>query len=251
MAELPLEGRRIVVTRPREQAAELAEALEQLGAEAVIVPLVAIEPVEDERPLAAALRELDSYGWVVVTSANGVAAAQRARSGAAFGAAARVAAVGPGTARAVRELGVEPAFVPDVYAAEEIAAGLGPLEGIRVLLLQADIASPSLAEELRDRGAKLDAIVAYRTVETTPSPAGLAELERGADAIVLASGSAARSLAAVGLSSPFRETQVVCIGPKTAEAARDAGLTVGLVAHEASAEGIIHALVSHFGETMQ
>ena len=250
MAELPLEGRRIVVTRPREQAAELAEALERLGAEAVIVPLVAIEPVEDERPLAASLRELDSYGWVVVTSANGVAAAQRARSGAAFGG-ARVAAVGPGTARAVRELGVEPAFVPDVYAAEEIAAGLGPLEGIRVLLLQADIASPSLAEELRDRGAKLDAIVAYRTVETTPSPAGLAELERGADAIVLASGSAARSLAAVGLSSPLRETQLVCIGPKTAEAARDAGLTVGLVAHEASAEGIINALVSHFGETMQ
>ena len=250
MADLPLQGRRIVVTRPREQAEELAEGLERLGAEVVIVPLVAIEPVEDERPLAAALRELDSYGWVVVTSANGVAAVQRALPGAAFGA-ARVAAVGPATARAVQELGVDPSFVPDLYAAEEIAAGLGPLEGMRVLLLQADIASPSLAEELRDRGAKLDAIVAYRTVEMTPSPAELAELERGVDAIVLASGSAARSLAALGLSSPLRETQLVCIGPKTAEAARAAGLTVGLVAHEASAEGIIHALVSHFGETMQ
>lgn len=250
MTELLLQGRRIVVTRPREQAKELAEGLERLGAEVVIVPLVAIESVEDERPLTAALRELDNYGWVVVTSANGVAAVQRTLPDAVFGA-ARVAAVGPATARAAQELGVEPAFVPDVYAAEEIAAGLGPLEGIRVLLLQADIASPSLAEELRDRGAKLDAIVAYRTVEMTPSPAEIAELDRRADAVVLASGSAARSLAALGLSTSLRETQLVCIGPKTAEAARAAGLTVGLVAHEASAEGIIDALVSHFGETMQ
>lgn len=248
MAELPLEGRRIVVTRPREQGAELAEALERLGAEVVIAPLVAIEPVEDGRPLAAALRELDSYGWVVFTSANGVAAVQRTLPGASFGA-ARVAAVGPATVRAVQELGVEPCFVPDVYAAEEIAAGLGPLEGVRILLLQADIASANLAEELRSRGAKLDAIVAYRTVEARPSPAELAELERGADAIVLASGSAARSLAALGLASCIREALLVCIGPKTAQAAREAGLTVGLVAHEASAEGIIHALVSHFGES--
>jgi len=249
VAELPLRGRRIVVTRPREQAAELAEALERLGADVASVPLVSIEPVEDERPLAAALRELDAYAWVVFTSTNGVAAAGRVSPGASYGA-AKIAAVGPATADAVRGLGVDPAFVPDVYAAEEIAAGLGPIQGVRFLLVQADIASPTLAEELRERGAKVDAIVAYRTVEAKPSAAEIAELERGADAIVLASGSAVRSLVALGVPS-IRGAELVCIGPKTAEAARKAGLPVGLVAHEATAEGIIHSLVSHFAETTQ
>ena len=247
---LPLQGRRIVVTRPREQAAELVEALEALGADVATVPLVSIEPVEDERSLAAALRELDAYAWVIFTSANGVAAVERALPGVSF-AGAKIAAVGPATADAVRGLGVDPSFVPDVYAAEEIAAGLGPLEGVRILLVQADIASPSLAEELRGRGAKLDTIVAYRTVEAKPSAAEIAALERGADAIVLTSGSAARCLAGLGLRSGTAETQLVSIGPKTAEAAREAGLRVGLVAHEATAEGIIHALVSHFEERVQ
>jgi hydroxymethylbilane synthase len=245
----PLQGRRIVVTRPHAQALALADELERHGATPVLVPLVAIEPVEQSAALRDAVRNLAGYDWVVFTSANGVSAL---RDLAPDLDEVRVAAVGPATAGAVRELGAEPEFVPERFSAEEIAAGIGSLDGTRVLLPQADVADPHLASSLRARGAHVDVIAAYRTVTVEPSEAGRAALAQGADAIVLASGSAARSLAALAeSSSAVREalarSLLVSIGPKTAEAVRDAGLPEGIVADEASADGIIHALSSHFG----
>jgi uroporphyrinogen-III synthase len=240
---LVLSGRQIVVTRPREQAGPLAEGLERLGATVSIVPLVGIEPVEDMSRLDAALPALAAYDWIVFTSANGVVAVGERLTGTL--AEAKVAAVGPATAEAVRALGVEPAFVPERFAAEEIAAGLEPVEGSRVLLPQADIAEPQLADKLRSCGATVDVIAAYRTIQIEPSASGISTIRR-ADAVILASGSAARSLAR--LDGVGDGALVVCIGPKTAEAARDAGLQVGLVADEATADGIIQALVEHFGQ---
>jgi uroporphyrinogen III methyltransferase/synthase len=240
VAERPLEGRRIVVTRPRKQAEALAGTLRGLGADALVFPLVEIKPADDLDAIAAA--DPGAYDWVVFTSASAVAtvgAGLRHATGDV-----RVATVGPATAEAVRTLGVEPAFVPERFAAEEIASGLEPLAGTRVLLPQADIANPGLAEELRRRGATVDALTAYRTVEVERTSEELTQL-RAADAVVLASGSAARSLARQGGAGP---ALVVCIGPKTAEVARAEGLEVGLVAPEATSEGIIHALTSHFGE---
>jgi uroporphyrinogen-III synthase len=243
MVERPLEGRRIVVTRPPSQSDALAGELARLGATSLVVPLVRIELLEDKTALAAALGDLDRYDWVVFTSANGVAAV---RGLAANLGEAKVAAVGPATAAAARALGVEPSFVPERFAAEEIVAGLEPLSGARILVAQADIADPGLAEELRKRGAIVDAIPAYRTVEVEYSASELAEL-RSADVVVLASGSAARSLASRGGAGDG--ALIVCIGPRTAEVAREVGLPVGLVAREATADGIIDALVSHFGES--
>ncbi len=141
-------------------------------------------------------------------------------------------------------LGVEPSFVPERFAGEELAAGLGPLGEARILLPQADIADPGLAEELRGRGAVVDVLPTYRTVEVELTAAELAEL-RSAHVVVLASGSAARSLASHGGAA---DALVLCIGPKTAVAAREVGLPVGLVAHEATSEGMIQALVLHFQE---
>jgi uroporphyrinogen III methyltransferase/synthase len=226
----PLAGRRIAVTRPHDQAAPLAAALLDLGASVTVLPLIEIQSVGDVRAGTA-------YDWVIFTSVNAVAAVGVPRG-------PRVATVGPVTAAAVREHGIEPAFVPERFAAEEIAAGLEPLAGARILLPQADLARPELAEELRRRGAVVDAVVAYRTVDVTCTAEQLAELRSG-DVVVLASGSAARSLARQGGAGQAR---VLCIGPGTAEAARAAGLEVGLVAREATSEGIIHALTSHFGE---
>jgi uroporphyrinogen III methyltransferase/synthase len=244
----PLEGRRIVVTRPREQATELAERLERLGAVVSVVPLIEIGPTEDPRALDAALDDPGSYDWIVFTSANGVAAVAERLWVSLEG--LRVAAVGPATAAAVRALGIEPAFVPGRFGADDIADGLGPLDGAQVLLPQADIADPGLAEELRARGATVNAVAAYRTVEIEPAMSGILPL-RVADAIVLASPSAARSLAALSASlEGVRDRPLVaCIGPTTARAARGAGLPVGLVADEASAEGIIDALASHFAKS--
>lgn len=245
MSELPLAGKRVVVTRPESKA--LADSLELLGAEVSIVPLIEIRPVEDPRELDAAVQKLSDYDWVVFTSVNGVAAVGE-RLG-AIEAETRVAAVGPITAEAVRALEVEPSFVA-ARASEDIAEGLGSLDGKRVLLLHADIADARLADELRERGADVDSVVAYRTIQVEPTLWGVLPL-RIADAIVLASGSAVRSLASIA-GSPEGigdSTVLVCIGPKTAAVAREVGLPVGAVADETSADGIIRALVSHFGQS--
>jgi uroporphyrinogen-III synthase len=251
--EQPLSGRRIVVTRPREHAASLVGDLEDLGASAVVMPLIQIEPMSDEEAaeLEEVLSHVEAYDWIVFTSANGVAAVQEHLSGRLAG--VRIAAVGPATAAAVRALGIEPAFVPPRYAAEEIVEGLGDLEGCRVLLPQADIADPWLAQRMRVAGATVDTVVAYRTVRLDPSVIEAAELEAGVDAVILASGSAARSLAALAAKFPrvaksLHRTLIVAIGPKTANAAEEVALPVGLVADVASSQGIIHALTSYFGE---
>ena len=238
MGDGPLVGLSVVVTRPREHAGVLVRGLEKHGAEAPVVPLIAIEPVADGGELAR-LVERGDHDWIVFTSANAVRAVApllpRVR--------ARFAAVGPVTASSLRELGLEPAFVPDRFEAGEIAHGLEPLEGLRVLLPQSEIAEPTLADELESRGAAVDVAEAYRTVPRRPPEEELASL-RDADAILLASGSAARSLARLG---DVGKARLVCIGPTTAEAAREAGLQVGLVAEEATGQGMIEAVVSHFG----
>lgn len=243
----PLAGRRIAVTRPREQGAALAAALERLGATVALVPLVEIVPADDSTELDHAVRKLARYDWVVFTSVNGVAAVRGRLQAPELLGEVRVAAVGPATAAAVSELGVEPAFVPEEYRGAALADGLSALDGRRVLLPQGDLASPLLAEELRDQGAIVDAVVAYRTAARRPSDEELRDLER-TDAIVLASGSAARSLAPLAAESDaIGERFLVCIGPRTATVARETGLRVGLVADEASADGIIQALTTHFG----
>jgi uroporphyrinogen-III synthase len=244
MAEKTLQGRRIVITRP--ESKPLAEALELLGAEVSIVPLIEIRPVEDPRALDAASERLAQYDWIVFTSVHGVAAVGERLSGIGE---TRIAAVGPVTAASVRALGIEPSFVAG-RASEDIAGGLGSLEGARVLLPQADIADPRLGEELRERGAVVEVVVAYRTIQVEPSLWGVLPL-RIAHAIVVASGSAVRSLSSIAgsLEGLGDSTTLVCIGPKTAAVAREVGLPVGLVADETTADGIIRALVSHFGET--
>ena len=221
MAEQPLSGRRIVVTRP--ESGRLAGELERLGAEVTIVPLIEIRPAEDRRALEDAIASFGEYDWIVLTSVNGVAAVERGLTGLAG---PKVAAVGPVTADAIRSHGLEPAFVA-TRASE-------------------DIADPRLAEELRSKGAHVDVVIAYRTVLVEPPMWGILPL-RIADAVVLASGSACRSLAAAGGAGGG--AMLVCIGPKTAKVAREVGLRVGLVADETTSDGIIRTLVSHFGDT--
>lgn len=240
MADQPLAGKRVVVARP--EAKTLVEELERLGAEVTLVPLIEIRPAEDRRALEEAVARFGDYDWIVLTSVNGVAAVGDGLVGLAG---SKVAAVGPATADAIRERGVEPAFVAS-RASEDIAAGLGELEGKRVLMPQADIAEPALAEELRGRGAEVDVVIAYRTVLVEPPVWEIPPL-RIADAVVLASGSACRSLAAAGGAG--EGAMLVCIGPKTAKVAREVGLEVGLVADETTSDGIIRSLVSHFEES--
>jgi len=243
VADNPLAGRRIVVTRP--EAKPLVDELIGLGAEVTLVPLIEIRPADDRHALEDALARLETYDWLILTSVNTVAALGDSLH-VGLSPRVRVAAIGPVTADAIRERGIEPAFVA-TRASEDIAGGLGRIEGSRILLPQADIADPHLADELRGKGAEVDAVIAYRTVLVEPPMWGILPL-RIADAVVLASGSACRSLAAAGGAG--EGVLLVCIGPKTAKVAREVGLKVGLVADETTSDGIIRTLVTHFGESM-
>jgi uroporphyrinogen-III synthase len=259
----PLAGRHIVITRPLDQARELAVALEALGARVTALPAIAIEPVDDPTALDAAIQELDTYDWLVFTSVNGVGAfgarlAALGRTWADRGR-ARVAAIGPATARALAEAGVLPDLMPETYVAEALGEALGNVAGQRILLPRADIAREALARELEVRGAEVSGIAAYRTVsQPIPQPTlarlvgDAASTGERADAITFTSSSTVRalveSLRAVGgdARSSLAGIALAAIGPITASTLRENGLEPALVAEEYSAPGLVRALVAYF-----
>jgi uroporphyrinogen-III synthase len=242
----PLAGRRIVITRPAERAARLADRLRALGAVPVVFPTIRIEAA-DSAPLVAAARDLDAFDWVVFTSASGVDAffAHLAEAGRDARDVARrqVAAIGPVTAQALRERGVEPALVPAEYVAEAILAALGDVGGRSFLLPRADIAREALAEGLRARGARVTEVTAYRTRGADGPPPDLA----GADAVTFTSSSTVRHFVAAGGAAAAPGAKVVCIGPVTAATARELGLAVDAVAQDYTEDGLIQALEGAFG----
>jgi len=235
----PLAGRRIVITRPRERARRLAERLRSLGAEPIEFPTVRIEAAEPG-PLDDAVQGLERYDWIVFTSANGVEAfwTRLAAAGKDARALARrkVAAIGPVTAQALRERGVEPALVPGEYVAEAILTSLGDVRGLRFLLPRADIAREALAAGLRAGGAVVTEVAAYRTVGVGAVPPDLSL----ADAVTFTSSSTVRHFVASGAHAG--RAKVVCIGPVTAATARELGLTVHAVATTYTEDGLIQAL---------
>jgi uroporphyrinogen III methyltransferase / synthase len=205
---------KIVVTRSEDQADPLVARLEALGHEVVRCPLIRTESLGDE-PI-----DPSPYDWVVVTSRNGARELARRLTSRPQ----RIAAIGPGTAEALREHGLEADLVPAVHTQEGLLAELPPG---RVLLAAAEGARRLLTDE---RGA--DFLPLYRTVELRPpAPVG--------DVALLASASAARALAATGARLP-----VVAIGPQTAAEARDHGLDVVAVADSHDLEGLLDVVSS-------
>lgn len=254
----PLLGKHIAITRPREQAAALAERLEALGARVSLLSAVSIEPLEDTSALDAAIARLGGYDWLVFTSVNGVrAVAERLRATGhtwAERGLARVAAIGPATAQALNDQGVAVDLTPDEYVAEGILEGMSMVAGQRMLLARADIARRTLADELRLRGAEVDEIAAYRTVA---QPVAASLLQRAlrddrVDAMTFTSSSTAmgvlQGLEAMGLDprEALRGVALAAIGPITAATLREHGLTPTLVAEEYTMQGLTDALVAYF-----
>lgn len=258
---LPLAGRRIAITRPREQADALAQRLEALGARVTLLAAIRIAPIEDHAPLDAAIARLGSYDWLVFTSVNGVAAftGRLAATGHTWDkrGLAQVAAIGPATAAALERAGVPVALMPDEYVAEGILDGLGMVAGQRLLLARADIARRTLAEGLRLRGAEVDEVAAYRTI---PQPVAPELIERilgdeggeRVDAITFTSSSTAlgllQGLAATGRdpAKALRGVALAAIGPITAATLREHGLEPAVVAREYTIPGLTTALVAYF-----
>jgi len=254
----PLHGRRIVVTRARDQAAELVRALEQLGAEVLAEPVIRIEPVNDWEPLRQALSRLAEYRWLVFTSQNAVQVVCDRLP--AWGHTARhfehtrVAAIGPATARALAERGVHVALLPEGYIAESLVDALaadGDLRGARILVPRAEAARDALPEGLRALGAVVDVIPVYRTLPALEDGAALARdiLAGRVDVITFTSSSTVHHFAqAVGADAARSgRFAAAVIGPITAGTAREYGMRVEIEAAEFTAAGLVDALVRHFG----
>lgn len=239
-----MKGWRVLVASPSGE--ETCRRLAKAGAVPVAVPTIAIRPIASP-DLDAALERLAAYDWIVMTSANGVAAVfDRLRAlGKPVPAGPRWAAVGPKTAAALEARGVAPEAVPESGVGAAIPAGMGDLDGSRVLLARAVAAGEDLPAILRARGAEVDAVAAYETVEGPPESRGplAAALEAGLDAAIFTSGSTARGFVALaGDAAALAGAVVVAIGPSTAAAAREAGLEPDAIADERSPEGLVAAL---------
>jgi len=248
--ERPLFGKRVLITRPAgEAAAGLARRLWELGAEPLLAPTIAIEPPTEPAAARRAVRELRTYEWVVLTSANGVAALFThldaiGADARAFGA-ARVAAIGPATSAALRARGIIADLRPESAVGESLAAALvaRTSSGARVLIFRAEDARDVVPATLLEAGREVDVIAAYRTRACTdPSIAG--EAER-ADVWTFASASAVDAFVAnvPGAIDLARDRTVACIGPATAEAARRVGLAPDATAEEFTADGLLAALL--------
>ena len=252
----PLFGRRVLVTRARHQARAFADLLESQGATVILLPTIEIKPPEDYGPLDRALAGIEDYDWVVFTSVNGVgsfcgrldAAGKDLRG---LGG-ARIAAIGPETARALRTAHLKADALPTQYRAEALLPALGDVRGLRILLPRAAGAREVLPEELRRKGAEVDDVPAYRTgLPQGAAPELRALLAEGKiDLVTFTSPSTVRHFVTMSGGGSTRDllgkTAVGCIGPVTAEAARARGLEVHVQPEEYAVAALTRAIVEHF-----
>jgi uroporphyrinogen III methyltransferase / synthase len=257
-----LYGWRVLVPRTKDQAGVMSDRLRVHGAIPEEVPTIAVEPPRSPAQMERAVKGLvdGRYQWVVFTSTNAVRAVWE--KFAEFGLDARafsgvkIACVGAATAAKVRSFGIHPELVPEPTEVTEISSEgllqifpphddiLDPVD--RVLLPRADIATETLAAGLRDRGWEIDDVTAYRTVRAAPPPAPIREAIKtgGFEAVCFTSSSTVRNLVGIA-GKPHARTLVACIGPKTAETAREFGLRVDVQPEHAQVPALVDALAAH------
>jgi uroporphyrinogen III methyltransferase / synthase len=253
----PLFGRRIVVTRTREQASQLSSQLQELGAEVLEVPTIKIEPPTDRQGIVDAFLELNSYDWLVFTSPNGVTAFfdyffRRFHDMRDIGG-ARIAAVGPATAKKLKELHLQVDLMPDEALAANIAEAFTEFESIenlKICLLRAEVANPELPAALDALGAIVDDIACYKTVPETEDPDGAAArlLESGADWVTFTSSSTVEHFHArfnlPAMLKKFPGMKLASIGPETSKALTSLGVKPAIEAKQHTIDGLVAALVA-------
>jgi len=240
------------VTRALQQAGKLSEGLRALGAEPVEVPVLEIRPPASFEPLDAALRQPDGYDWLILTSANTVRAlAERATVlglELAPAASLKVAAVGGATAEAARKAGLRIALFPESYVAESLLQGLsGQVDGKRILLARAAVARDVIPDALREAGAQVDVVDAYRNVLPEAAAVQLRQaIAKGIDAATFTSSSSVLHLAeaarAAGVDWPFVGVPAVSIGPITSQTLRELGWNHAVEAKPFVIPGLIAAV---------
>jgi uroporphyrinogen III methyltransferase / synthase len=258
----PLSGRRIVVTRSREQAGELVDMLEACGAEAIQAPTIRIAAPEDVEALDRACREAGDYSWIVFTSANAVDSfMQRLLSSGDIRdlKGVRLCAIGPSTAERLSGYGLRVDLTPAEARSEAVIdalRGTGPLKGLRFLLPRADIAREVLADQLREAGAEVSEVVAYRTLLAAGDRDADHDiyrmlLDRKIDAVTFTSASTVKNFAKIygeeQAADLLSATVVASIGPVTAEAAQQLGINTTVMPERYTIADMVGALVEHFG----
>lgn len=246
----PLDGRTVVVTRPRGQADPLVDVLRDRGARVVEYPTIRIRPPREAGPLRRALERVEAYDWAVFTSVNGVRSVLEVLEEIGRGADAlenaRLAAIGPSTAEALEDAGLTVTVVPDEYRAEALASAIREsteLEGRRVLLARAAEARDVLRARLEDAGAEVDEVTAYETEMGRPGDVDLERRMREGeiDWVTFTASSTVRNFVRLA-GTRLGGARVACIGPITARTARELGLPVHAVAEEYTVPGLVRAL---------
>ncbi len=253
----PLYGKRVVVTRTRDQASELSRRLVELGAEVLEIPTIKIAPPSDIKNLADAILELNAYDWMVFTSPNGVTSFfeyffrgfedLRDLGG------VRIAAVGPATAAKLKELHLKVDLMPKDYLASKIAAAFEEFQSVencRILIARAEVANPELPQMLTALGAIVDDVACYKTVAETDDVNGAAArlMEVGADWITFTSGSTVENFNTrfnlPALVSKFPQLRLASIGPETTKALTSLGLSPSIQAKPYTLDGLIKGLLA-------
>jgi uroporphyrinogen III methyltransferase/synthase len=260
----PLFGKRVVLTRAREQAREFSQLLAAYGAEPVEVPTIQIVPPASWQAIDDAVARLSTYQWLIFTSVNGVrpfmdrlhAAGKDARAVANL----RLSAIGPRTAQELGTYGLTPDIVPGEFQAEGAIAALAHVgvRGSRILIPRAEVAREILPEQLRELGATVDVIPVYRTIAPTTDVVSLTQQFHNGEvaAVTFTSSSTVRNfvelLGGVGVVKPLVARVVIaCIGPITARTAEEHGLTVTVMPAENTVPALAEAIVRHFKEEGQ
>ncbi len=254
----PLFGKRIVVTRTREQASQLSHQLSELGADVLEIPVIKIVPPGEDRrqDFIDALLELNSYNWLVFTSPNGVTAFfdlffKRFQDLRDLGG-ARIAAIGPATAAKLKELHLQVDLMPEEAVSSKVALAFKKFESIeneKVCLLRAETANPELPKALEELGAIVDDIPVYKTIPETADLNGAAAklTEHGADWITFTSASTVEHFHTrfdlPKLLKTFPQMKLASIGPETSKAIRHIGLKPALEAEEHNIDGLLKALM--------
>lgn len=256
----PLFGKRILITRAREQASGFKAQLNELGAECIEFPTIEIVPPASWRPLEKAIESLDSYNWLLFTSVNGVKfffeKLEESNRDVRELKGIKVGAIGPKTAQAVRERGIIPDLIPDEYRAESVIESFKgyKIKDLRILLPRAALAREVLPEELRRLGAQIDVIEAYRTIKPDSDRDKVKDMFKKGDVhmVTFTSSSTVTNFLDmfdkkdVVSGKLMADTPVACIGPITARTAEENGLKVSVTPEEYTIEALTDSIVQYF-----
>lgn len=241
-----LTNKRVLITRPEEHSTEFIEALKSAGAEPILFPVFEISPLQDYANFDSALKALLDFDWLIFTSVHSVHALfKRIRylEIESLPDNLKVAVVGSRTANCLQKYGRTANFVPLEYLATEILFGLQPVRGKRFLLLQSNLSAHTLAEAIQEGGGEVLELATYRNELHVPDVSALDALQNGVDVITFTSPSSVRNFKAIAEKYNIRpKPLIVCIGPVTAQAAREAGFVVDIEAQEHTIAGLFEAL---------